>query len=205
MTVLTPSAHRNDLDMCASSVSSAELSTPPRPDSPRLVLADSTAVLTARLRQLQVWGDAAEEEREDQHEQPSFTQTPQLDKPPKDRLADRTRPSSYNLGSDFVPGLSRRKSLFCARPKSDNPEMTRKPSLWAFASRSSMSLSPTSCSSLPRRPSFRRRGSFHRYARISGHRTLPDRKDPSSFDSDFDDLSEGLDATKVTETPIEGH
>lgn len=69
---------RVDLDLYASSVSSVDLSptpraasptgmrrrAPPRPDSPRPALGDASAMARARLRQLVVWRDAAEDSRD---------------------------------------------------------------------------------------------------------------------------------------------
>lgn len=52
---------------------------------------------------------------------------------------------------------------------------------------------------MERRPSFRRGKSFHRYNRVQGQ--IGQVEEPAI--DEFDDLVEGLDATKVTEMPVE--
>lgn len=207
-------ADRTDhIDLCSSSVSSGDYSPPPpRPDSPRLFLADSSAVARARLGQLAVWGDAAEDEREEDTASSPVSDLPPLPNPSLHRMADRVRPSSYSIGYDMGPGLSRRKSLFCGRPiSSGSRELGRRPSMWGGGrdrmDRASSPLPASSCGAEMRRPSFRRRGSFHRYSRISGNDSFEKRKppmrQPAYSDCAFDDLVDGLDATKVSESPCD--
>lgn len=164
--MLSPAfSHPRELDFCASSISSAEISPslPPRPDSPRLPLGDAHAASRARISQLTVWSDAALDEREDDDIVPAFAKT--------DRPVDRAVPRD---------GPTRRKSFFCGST-----------SRYGYQNWRAMGRNP---GAMERRTSFRRGKSFHRYARIEGsiERGLPE----------FDDLVEGLNATKVTETQI---
>lgn len=177
------------LEHYASSVSSTDTTpTPPRPDSPRLNFSDSTAVRRARLNQLQVWSHIAEDVHND--DDPIDDPVPITDLLPSTRLADRTRSSSYSIHAQG-PAFTRRKSLFVPRPKTTlNMAPTN---VW---NRSNSRNANTSLTRL------KRSSSFHRYARVSGFEK-PKRWNIEVFGDDFDDLDEGLDATKVTETPIQ--
>ena len=211
---------RVEFELCASSVSSSSLSPTnslpppfsiPRPDSPRLQLSDIQSVARARISQLAVWGDAAEEEREE--EDTILTEEIQpTDASDRmgDRLADRKRQSSYGY---------RHQSVFCARRSSStNLGVTRKPSLWDLSRPDRPALITTQPSPFRRSSFSMRRGkSFHRFSRISGHSSADKDRSSRGFRhslsttvktkpvlTEFDDLTEGLGAKKVVERPIVG-
>lgn len=164
--------------LSSSSVSSVDsppplLTTPPpRPDSPRLHLRDGAVAARARLRQLAVWGAAASEEREDE-EEVIVTRVP-----------DRVAPSPIALSGGPLR-LARRKSLF------SNVSSTCSPMQPAVTPSVGVSVP------LARRAS-RRTQSFHRYNRGASGVLGPRRSAPD----EFDDLEDGLLATRVTETVV---
>lgn len=185
----TASTITSSLDMSmTSSVSSSSLLSrlPPRPDSPRLPMGDPNAAQQARLRQLGVWSDAAEDERENDQ---GDTLPPLPSMKRSERPADR----------ETDTGLMRRQSFFCgARPRSRMSSgftsfyNTRS----SFYSREGNTLPcrTTSINGMERRSSFRRGKSFHRYNRVQGR--VGEVVEP--VNDEFDDL-----ATKVTEMPVE--
>lgn len=197
------------LDQYASSVSSADLSLPPRPDSPRLLSADPSAIAHARLRQLAVWGAAAEDHRDAQHAEIDSFPSTLCAAPFPDRVPDTSLP--------------RRSSLFSGSAGVTSRRLSRAPSLWmrnrnsstttctGFNTCSSASATaPPPCGLSRARGSFLRRSSFHRYTRVTGNSQSASTNATAArphtegmhSDSDFDDLVHGLHATKVTETTL---
>lgn len=207
---VSPACAPPPLDQYASSVSSADLSPPPRPDSPRLLPADSSAIAHARLRQLAVWGAAAEDHRDEQHADidvlpPTLCALPLPDRAPDASFIRRT---SLFVGSATVPPrrMSRAPSLWLRNRNTSSTTTT------TFTSYSSSAAPTLPCGVSRSRGSFLRRSSFHRYARVTEHSqsspsanaTTTSRPQKEDLHSDFDDLVDGLHATKVTETTLTG-
>lgn len=183
--LLEPNLTSRDPDLYASSVSSADSpppTLPPRPDSPRPNRNDAFAASRARLNQLAVWSDAAVDEREeDDNSMPSLIRRDRIDQS-KDRVVPKE-------------GIIRRKSLFCGRGRVgfDRGSIVG----FDFGGWRTNTSNKNNNAPMERRMSIRRGKSFHRYARIGG-KFGGDRK----INDEFDDLTEGLQATKVTETQI---
>ncbi|PXF42832.1 hypothetical protein BWQ96_07426 [Gracilariopsis chorda] len=191
---------------------------PPRPDSPRL-LQNSRFAAQARLKQLVVWRDAAQDTR-DLHAPTQLSELPQHTRKrsstvlqpidinafadlgvthPKNRPPDRIRPSLYSLfqpqcdpqpqSSSF--GLISRKSLFSLSKSAVNS---------ARAQQHNKPQQPPSA----KRPLFRRRASIHKYMRIVvdplNHRRHLHQKQQQP--DQLDDLMHALQATPVIETAL---
>lgn len=161
-----------------------------RPDSPVILRGDRVAMIRARLEQCAVWADAAEDERDCAVWDEAAMAEPGAGAVRVGAPASHLAPAPAR-GIDRVDRVERvevaRQSAF---------EGLRK-SLWEGCGRKQDAGRPMA---FARGASFRRgRSSCYRSARISGS-FAPVR---SSFPScEFDDLNEGLGATRVVEEPI---